>query len=277
MGFTDWTPTNIGTIFNVLNNSARVDSTTEVNSDATKRATIEVTEEYPWQDEVLGSILMWDTAKISHILKNIADMVFDDVESAYVHADEHGNVIGTLYFSYNGEKKTENGLLAFSTINKTVPTDIVHQVINRMQQQKSGEVVMTKEAMDIMSNWVFVPGLDKSKPNWPKNIRWNDLVEVVPSASKYGCSIRLTNIRMDSIISMIIKSLKETTVKQNGEKVEVKRDLYVEVKPSARKATNPMERFFEIRIIDLEKSQRITEAVAPNMATRLGNPYMSYT
>ncbi len=270
-----WQNVNAGNINSILANSAAVSQRAgEAKGNPEDRATVEITAEYPYEEEIVSSSLWWDTPKISHILKFVADQVFDDVESAYVDFNQQLNkVIGTLYFEYNASPKSETGLLAFKSLaNGKVPNNVVDQVIQTMAQQNNGEAMITKEGMDILSDWIYLPqGINRTDPKWPMKIDWKNYVDFIPSASKAGCSIRLSGIDITRIISMIIKSKKVSTPEGT-----VSKKLDIVVKPGQMKA-GTIDRLYEIIIYDAQRAQEIVGAVTGSAAPfNTGNKYISY-
>lgn len=270
-----WQNVNAGSINSILANSAAVNQKAgEAEADNAKRATVELTAEYPWEDEVVSSSMWWDTPKISHILKYVADQIFDDVESAYVEYNQQLNkVVGTLYFEYNASPKSDTGLLAFKSLTDgKVPNNVVDQVIRRMAQQNNGETLVTKEGMDIMSEWIFLQtNVNRADPKWPAKIDWKKYVDFVPSASKTGCSIRLSGIDIARIIGMIIKTQKVST--PDGGTVDKKLDVVI--KPGPMKAAS-IDRLFEVIIYDSQRAQDIVSAVNGVQQFNTGNKYISY-
>lgn len=274
-----WQNVNNSTIANIIATSQGISpkaNDAEEKKDA--RTTVEITDQYPWEQEVVSHSVWWDTPQISHITKYIADQIFDDVESAFVEFNSIINeVVGTIYFKFNAKKKSEDGILAFSTLSNETPTNAVEQFIRLKAQQMNGEIIMTKEGQDIISDWIYLPSVDKRDPNWINRINWKNYVDIVPSQSETGYSIRLSGIDVAKMIGMIINHETIHTTDATGKDIEVTKKLEINIIPGPYKKDNPIERLYEIAIVDSDKARNIVAAATGN-GTRFArtNAYTSY-
>ena len=280
-------PVNLAAIAETFNTSSAInDKADAAKGDPSKITTIHTAEPYEWAEEVVTRSLFWDTKKISHLIKMILDQVFDDVESVYVYADPTDplkqRVLANVYFSFMGEKKTENGLLAFSG-NPSKSADVAMQFAQAVMMQKNGPVNMTREAMEIFSAFIFIGNnspVNKKSADFINKIRWNEYVKFTPSKSnKYGISIELSKLDVTEMLYLIIPP-----VDANGNYSEDKDRTkhIITIRPGPEVADDPKhERYFEIIIGDLEKLNKIysktTNGVFMMNSFTGVNPYVSFT
>ncbi len=274
-----WMGVNVGAINAIIASASAVNEKAEnVEAKEDARTTVEITEQYPWEDEVIVRSMWWDTPKISHILKSIADQIFDDVESAFVSYNATKNkVLGTLYFKFNAAKKTENGLLAFTTVSRMPANNPVEQFMRLSAQQRNGDVIMSKEGQDIISNWIYTEKIDKSKPNWQSAINWQNYVDIVPSQSESGITIRLSGLDMSKMLAMIINHRTIKTTDESGKDVELTKKLDVVVVPGPPVKDQAFNYLFEIAISEHDDATRvIEEASGKDNRYNRANSYISY-
>lgn len=277
-----YVPVNQYSIAAMLTNATAVNSkAAEAQGNAEAMDTVEVTKQYPWKSEVISSSLWWDTAYISHIIKYVADQIFDDVESAFVYYDPQVGVTGCLFFTYGGKPKSENGIVAFSTFATTPAATIAEQAMQMAARQKNGDIIVSKQGQNILgANFIFLPNnvMPGRNPNWIKGIDWTKYVDVVKSASPTGASIRLSGLNIQSIISLIIKEDIEEAEDENGKPIEIKSKLDVSISPGPMiPGSSTMEQMFIIDVANREKATKVINRIYGNARRyNSGNPYISY-
>lgn len=276
-----WGNVNVAALDAIMNNSANMQSqNSEENTAKVNEITKLVTaKQYPWKDEVVSSSLCWATPKISHVIKEIAAQIFSDVESAFVDYDVNSNkVVGTIYFKFNAVKSNDDDLLAFGSYdNKTPANGLAQQIMMLSAKQHNGSYVITKEGQEILSDWIYTDSkINKNDKNWINHINWSNYVSLVQSASETGCSIKVTNLNVAKIISLIInhETIKETN--DQGQAVETTRKLDVIINPGTTKR-GTFERIFDIIIYDNDRAKAIASEISgTNMIFNNRNNYVSY-
>lgn len=277
--FGNWQGVNVGAINGIIANAMPInDKAEEAAEKKDSRTVVEITKQYDWENEVVSHSLWWDTPQISHIIKYIADQIFDDVESAFVDYNPRTNSVqATLYFKYNAAKKSEDGILAFTSVNRMPGNNAVEQYMRISAQQKFGDTFMTKEGQEIISDWLYLPGVNKSNNKWITNINWTNYVDIVPSQSETGVSIRLSGLDVSAMIGMIINHQTVETTDASGKPVTLEKRLDVVVIPGRPKKDNAIEKLFEVIITDHERAESIIGEINGNQSKfARSNPYQSY-
>ena len=281
----NYVPVNAGSINAVIANSTLVNPKAgEAEQDTSSRTTLEVTSQIPWENRIVSYGIRMNTSELSGYLWKLASQAFDDVISGYVEYNaQYRKIIGTLYFAFNGAKKSDKGLLAFKSINSEVPDNIVDQYLMRQLQQKNGNSIMTKEAMDIFSDLIYLPnGVNRADPKWPTKIKWDS---VYADVVKFGYdnrgnpipAYRLSGIDMTRVLNMLISSKEETVTKENGKVETVSRKVETVIKPG-QPIPGSIERSFDIIIYDVERAKTIiNELTGSNAQLYGGSNFVSYT
>lgn len=274
-----WEPANAVSIANMMANASAINNKADSAAEnESARTTLNSVNPYKWDDEVVSQSLWWTTGHISHLLNVIFRSVFEDVVSSLVtYNPATKKVVGTIYFEYNAQKKTEDGLLAFATLDpatKKTNTDIVGQYAMQMALQKNGSnIAITKEAKDIFSEFIILPTtIDKRDPNWPKKIRWDAYTSYTQSASKSGLSIVLTDIDINKVLSLALNPAPDPGNPGN------KYDVSVFPGP-LENASSFAEILYEVLITDNAKAIEIIgkSNLAGTKCAGPRNPYLSYT